>query len=584
MKNNPKVSIIIPVYNGANYVEEAINSALSQTYKNIEIIVVNDGSVDNTETVLEKYKDKVKYIKKENGGVSTALNLAIENMTGDYFSWLSHDDLYKPNKIEEELKEIEENTIIMSDYDTIDSKGKLIKKIILPHEVIEKNYEKALLNGLINGITLLIPKQAFDKVGKFNEVLKCTQDYDMWLRMILKGYKFKHIPKILASSRQHANQTTNKSPNVLTEGNELWKNIIEAFSDEIKIKISYTLYNYYKEMSLVLKETVYKEAYTYCIKKMQETKNNEDIENIKASIIIPFYDEDINTLKRSINSALNQTHKNIEIILINDNPEKYNDEELKEIINNDKIKYIKNIKNLGVSASRNKGIEESTGDFIAFLDADDSFLETKIDKQLKEMLNTTLPFSHTSYYKIDSKKEEVMNSGTINGLAYRECIRSCRIATPTVMIKKSFLNENNIRFNEKLSIGEDTCFWLEMLTKTEIAGIEEPLTKVYINEKSAAYDIEKQIIGLRNILEFIFKNDILNKCYYEIAALSRSYSYVVFKDTEEDYMNIYYEFKNRLSVKLTEPFRLMYKTFSSIKEAGLDATIKKIGRYLCKEK
>ncbi len=93
-KNLPKVSIIIPVYNGEKYVSLAIESALRQTYSNLEIIVVNDGSTDKTDKICRSYGNKIRYIKKENGGVSTALNVGIDNMTGEYFSWLSHDDLY----------------------------------------------------------------------------------------------------------------------------------------------------------------------------------------------------------------------------------------------------------------------------------------------------------------------------------------------------------------------------------------------------------------------------------------------------------------------------------------------------------
>src|SRR5665647_567426 len=93
----PKVSIVIPVYNGSKYLGEAIDSALAQTYKNLEIIVSNDGSSDNgaTERVAKSYGDKIIYLgKKDNGGASTALNAAIKVMTGEYFSWLSHDDMY----------------------------------------------------------------------------------------------------------------------------------------------------------------------------------------------------------------------------------------------------------------------------------------------------------------------------------------------------------------------------------------------------------------------------------------------------------------------------------------------------------
>jgi len=97
---NPKVSIIIPVYNGSNYMQEAINSALNQTYSNLEVIVINDGSTDDTDKIAKSFGQKIKYYQKDNGGVSTALNLGIEKMNGEYFSWLSHDDVYMPTKIE----------------------------------------------------------------------------------------------------------------------------------------------------------------------------------------------------------------------------------------------------------------------------------------------------------------------------------------------------------------------------------------------------------------------------------------------------------------------------------------------------
>ena len=107
----PLVSIVIPVYNGANYMKEAIDSALNQTYPNCEVIVVNDGSNDNgaTEKIALSYGDRIRYIKKENGGVATAVNRGIKEMKGEYFSWLSHDDYYYPQKIEKQIEAIEKS-------------------------------------------------------------------------------------------------------------------------------------------------------------------------------------------------------------------------------------------------------------------------------------------------------------------------------------------------------------------------------------------------------------------------------------------------------------------------------------------
>lgn len=92
----PLFSVIIPVYNGSNYLSQAIDSVLEQTYQNIELIVVNDGSTDNFETrnISLSYGNKIRYFEKDNGGVSSALNFGISKMLGKYFCWLSHDDFF----------------------------------------------------------------------------------------------------------------------------------------------------------------------------------------------------------------------------------------------------------------------------------------------------------------------------------------------------------------------------------------------------------------------------------------------------------------------------------------------------------
>jgi len=105
MTIKPVISIIIPVYNGANYLGDAIDSALEQSDKHFEIIVVNDGSTDGgkTESIAKSYGNKIRYYKKKNGRVASALNYGIKRMKGDWFAWLSHDDIYLPNKVKDEL-------------------------------------------------------------------------------------------------------------------------------------------------------------------------------------------------------------------------------------------------------------------------------------------------------------------------------------------------------------------------------------------------------------------------------------------------------------------------------------------------
>lgn len=211
----PLVSIVIPVYNGSNYLAEAIDSALAQTYDNIEIIVVNDGSKDDgaTEKVALSYGDKIRYIAKENGGVSSALNRGIAEMRGEYFSWLSHDDIYKPEKIEKQVSLIEsENDIILCSGSLMDSNGK-------PMTHHTKTINKKLNgNGLfnefmhdysLNGLGFLIPKTAFEKAGMFDETMRYLQDLDMWLRMMWYDFRFICHSDLLVVSRVHIAQQTN---------------------------------------------------------------------------------------------------------------------------------------------------------------------------------------------------------------------------------------------------------------------------------------------------------------------------------------------------------------------------------------
>ena len=99
-----KVSIIIPVYNAEQFLDECINSTLNQTYDNIEIIAENDGSTDNSKNILEKFNSKIKIIHKINGGTASALNAGIKEMNGEWFKWLSADDVLKRNCIDVLIK------------------------------------------------------------------------------------------------------------------------------------------------------------------------------------------------------------------------------------------------------------------------------------------------------------------------------------------------------------------------------------------------------------------------------------------------------------------------------------------------
>ncbi len=214
-----KVSIVIPVYNTEEYLDDCIRSALNQTYHDTEVIAVNDGSKDNSLKILERYSDKIKIISKVNGGTASALNVGIKNMSGQWFKWLSADDLLYPTAIEElvnvaEKSRNKENTIFYSNYDIIDPNGNVIKQFIEPdyNNLDQFEFNTILLDHYIgNGITSLIHKSAFDRFGVFDETIGFQEDYELWMRYCLQYNCRMHvIPKILAKYRVHQNQLTSK--------------------------------------------------------------------------------------------------------------------------------------------------------------------------------------------------------------------------------------------------------------------------------------------------------------------------------------------------------------------------------------
>lgn len=219
---NPKVSIIIPVYNGANYMVQAIDSALSQTFSNIEILVINDGSRDKgeTERIARSYGDKIRYFHKENGGVASAINFGIREMNGDYFSWLSHDDMYAPEKIEEQVAALsgyDFTAIAYTDYVTVNEVGKVTKQFKLSQksEISMRCFLALDVDTGLHGCSLLIPRLLFEKHGFFDESLKCTQDYDLWIKFA-SDTQFIHVNKYLVFSRQHAEQDSKTKTEICT--------------------------------------------------------------------------------------------------------------------------------------------------------------------------------------------------------------------------------------------------------------------------------------------------------------------------------------------------------------------------------
>jgi len=227
----PLVTVIIPVYNGTNYLREAIDCVLSQTYANYELIVVDDGSSDQTWAIIESFGSKLRGIHKENGGVASALNCGIRHARGAYIAWLSHDDLFLPEKLEHQinfLTKFNQYRACYTDYYIMDTKGNPLREVETPWYPREKAIRNLFGNMYINGSTMLIERTCIDQVGFFSEELKYTQDAEMWLRLI-RQYDVGRLPEKLVKQRTHPGQG---SVSLRTAQREETKNLFEKIFRE----------------------------------------------------------------------------------------------------------------------------------------------------------------------------------------------------------------------------------------------------------------------------------------------------------------------------------------------------------------
>jgi len=239
---------------------EAIDSALAQTYPNIEIIVVNDGSNDNgaTEKIALGYGEKITYIKKENGGVSSALNAGIEAMRGEYFSWLSHDDKYLPEKIETQVAVLiqyqDDDIIALCGSKQINDKSEDLAPAKTNYATESKVIDwrgalkDVIQSGSYNGCALLIPRAAFTKCGRFDESLRYSQDFLMWIKLFLGEYKLVHMPGIHVCNRVHDRQLTQTGRTVFYHdcrviGDMLLGELSEKSTKEYNFLKSFAIYN-----------------------------------------------------------------------------------------------------------------------------------------------------------------------------------------------------------------------------------------------------------------------------------------------------------------------------------------------------
>lgn len=209
MQNMPFVSVVIPSYNHEKYVSDSIKSVLNQTYKNIELIVIDDGSKDNSVSIIQKLADeyKFKFIHRPNKGLCATLNEGLNLANGKYFCAVASDDKFILDKIEKQVKFMEENPdVAVCCGNHIEFNENYENKISLKFDK-KYDFETMLEFDLISAPTAMIKSEVLKSLGGYDENM-IIEDLDMWLRITHVGYKIAHIDEYLAYYRKHATNTT----------------------------------------------------------------------------------------------------------------------------------------------------------------------------------------------------------------------------------------------------------------------------------------------------------------------------------------------------------------------------------------
>jgi len=219
----PTVSVVIPAYNHASYLAQTISSALAQTWRDSEIIVVDDGSTDETPQIAKQFGGEIRYLRQANRGIAAARNAGIKQAQGEFISFLDDDDVWEPEYLVSVLSVFQQDADTMAvhtGWQAIDEEGNCLPARSINVVPPESMYRALLAGGFFTGACVTVRKKCLDQVGLLDEALQGCDDLDLWLR-ISRVHRFRGIPRALVLYRMH-------------EGG-LSSNELHMFRDKLKV-------------------------------------------------------------------------------------------------------------------------------------------------------------------------------------------------------------------------------------------------------------------------------------------------------------------------------------------------------------
>ncbi|MEG4576286.1 glycosyltransferase [Microcoleus sp. N3A4] len=426
VNRTPLISVIIPAYNGDRYIVQAVESVLGQTFTNLEIIVVNDGSKDETHQVLQPYIDRIRYFYQENQGVAAARNRGIQEAKGELIAFLDQDDFFFPDNLAAKIALFRSSPslgIVNSGWRLVNEQGDAISDITPWLYFPKLDLETWIVQMPVLPSAMMFSRQWLELAGGFNSDFDSVDDSDLVLRLAVLGCEAAWLPQVTVSYRQHDQNVSIKK--AIKQANlfitlkqkffqlpDLPQHIRElenpAFYEALTWMAWQLYYSSYPveavdffQKSLRYSPDSAKQTVTDWLKRLTAisqvygfTSDFKLLRNLsqwkqlmasilpsktpRVSVIIPAYNCE-RYISRAVESAVNQTYQDWEIIVIDDGSTDSTSRVLDAY--RDVIQYVYQ-ENQGAAIARNRACELAKGEFLAFLDADDFFLPEKLAKQI----------------------------------------------------------------------------------------------------------------------------------------------------------------------------------------------------------
>ena len=537
-EENSLISIVIPVYNAEKYLEQCLNSIQNQTYKNFEVILVNDGSIDHSETICKEFVEvdtRFRYFLKVNGGASSARNFGLDHVTGDFITFIDADDWVDENHLEVLINNIKENNsdMAVSSIKKFDNVSSFEFRVYSNQEKYLLNYNKlnreeflVILPKLIHAsnsykiaVSKLFKKELVSDV-RFDESIIYGEDLEFFFKLYVNINSISYVDEVTYIYRLHDESSSSKFGQLHMEQElAIYKKMYEKIEE-----LDLPTIHYYTTISDLLEfrrdylenRVLFNEYLKFLEIKERSVTYPKDL----ISVIVPIYNVSP-YLRLCLESIEKQTYQHFEVLLINDGSRDNSKDICLEFVERDKrFKFIEQ-QNAGLSAARNTGILNAKGEFLTFIDGDD-FIESNY---LEELYGTALKNNSeivvgsykrfneedNNYYihVFDYWEEHYLNRELINNIAQIER-RGIEFETSwgTLFHRRLF---ENVRFPVGKNI-EDT--------RTNYKLYMESCKTSYIHKDLYIYRIRKGSL-INSITESLL-TDVLEALLERIAVLSLS--------------------------------------------------------------